>query len=272
MFPCSRNAHIRKVLVGRAQLEIILLAARGVSEGRKKSMGNISSEELQAWGESFEAQQPQEVLTAVIERYEPKIVLACSFGAEDVVLVDMVHRIDPSVPLFYLDTDFLFSETYATRDRVIERYGLQPGQVIQVKSLLTPEQQAARYGEALWMRQPDQCCELRKVEPLTRVLKEFDAWITGIRRDQSLTRANAKLIEWDQKFQLAKVNPLAKWTWEDVWTYIRLHEVPYNALHDRNYPSIGCTHCTSPVMPGEDSRAGRWKNFTKTECGLHKAS
>ncbi len=272
MFPCSRNAHIRKVLVGRAQLEIILLAARGVSEGRKKSMGHISSEELQAWGESFEARQPQEVLAAAIERYEPKIVLACSFGAEDVVLVDMVHRIDPSVPLFYLDTDFLFPETYATRDRVIERYGLQPQQVMQVKSLLTPEQQAAQYGEALWTRQPDQCCELRKVEPLTRVLKEFDAWITGIRRDQSATRANAKLIEWDQKFQLAKVNPLAQWTWEDVWTYIRVHGVPYNALHDRNYPSIGCTYCTSPVMPGEDSRAGRWKTFTKTECGLHKAS
>jgi phosphoadenosine phosphosulfate reductase len=272
MFPCSRNAHIREVFVGRAQLEIILLAARGVSEGRKKSMGNISSEELQAWGESFEARQPQEVLAAAIERYEPKIVLACSFGAEDVVLVDMVHRIDPSVPLFYLDTDFLFPETYATRDRVIERYGLQPQQVMQVKSLLTPEQQAAQYGEALWTRQPDQCCELRKVEPLTRVLKEFDAWITGIRRDQSATRANAKLIEWDQKFQLAKVNPLAQWTWEDVWTYIRVHGVPYNALHDRNYPSIGCTYCTSPVMPGEDSRAGRWKTFTKTECGLHKAS
>jgi phosphoadenosine phosphosulfate reductase len=272
MFPCSRNAHIREVLVGRAWLEIILLAARGVSEGRKKSMGNISSEELQAWGESFEARQPQEVLAAAIERYEPKIVLACSFGAEDVVLVDMVHRIDPSVPLFYLDTDFLFPETYATRDRVIERYGLQPQQVMQVKSLLTPEQQAAQYGEALWTRQPDQCCELRKVEPLTRVLKEFDAWITGIRRDQSATRANAKLIEWDQKFQLAKVNPLAQWTWEDVWTYIRVHGVPYNALHDRAYPSIGCTYCTSPVMPGEDSRAGRWKNFTKTECGLHKAS
>ena len=110
------------------------------------------------------------------------------------------------------------------------------------------------------------------MEPLIRVLKGFDAWITGIRRDQSPTRANAKLIEWDQKFQLVKVNPLAKWTWEDVWTYIRVYEVPYNELHNRNYPSIGCTYCTSPVMPGEDSRAGRWKNFSKTECGLHKAS
>lgn len=235
-------------------------------------MASMSSEDLNTWGESFETKQPQEVLAAVIERYAPKIVLACSFGAEDVVLVDMVHRIDPSLPLFYLDTDFLFPETYATRDRVINRYDLQQQQVIQVKSLLTPQQQAAQHGDALWASLPDLCCELRKVEPLTRVLKGFDAWITGIRRDQSPTRADAKLIEWDQKFQLVKVNPLARWRWEDVWAYIRIHEVPYNALHDRDYPSIGCTHCTGPVKPGEDSRAGRWKNFTKTECGLHKAS
>ncbi|MEK7236009.1 MAG: phosphoadenosine phosphosulfate reductase family protein, partial [Nitrospirota bacterium] len=153
----------------------------------------LSSDELRTWGESFEAKQPSEIVAAAIERYAPKIVLACSFGAEDVVLVDIVHRINPSVPLFYLDTEFLFPETYATRDRVIERYGLQPRQVIQVKSLLTPAQQAAQHGEALWTRHPDQCCELRKVEPLTRVLKGFDAWITGIRRDQSPTRANAKL-------------------------------------------------------------------------------
>ncbi|MEQ1656251.1 MAG: phosphoadenosine phosphosulfate reductase family protein, partial [Nitrospira sp.] len=121
-------------------------------------MGSLSSEELNAWGDTFEAKQPQELLTAVIERFAPKIVLACSFGAEDVVLLDMVHRIDPSLPLFYLDTEFLFPETYATRDRVIEQYGLQQQQVIQVKSLLTPEQQAAQHGETLWTRHPDQCC------------------------------------------------------------------------------------------------------------------
>jgi len=231
-----------------------------------------SSDEIQVWGESFEAKQPQEVLASAIERYAPKIVLACSFGAEDVVLVDMVHRINPSVPLFYLDTEFLFPETYAARDRIIEQYNLKPAQVLQVKSLLTTERQAEQHGEALWASNPDQCCQLRKVEPLTRVLKGFDAWITGIRRDQAPTRANAKLIEWDGKFQLVKVNPLAKWTWEDVWTYIKVYEVPYNELHDRNYPSIGCTHCTAPVMPGEDPRAGRWKSSAKTECGLHKAS
>lgn len=235
---------------------------------------NGSSElvaELKAWSASFEMKQPQDVLAAAIERYGQKIVMACSFGAEDVVLIDMVYRINPSVPLFYLDTDFLFPETYATRDRVIERYGLQSTQVIQVKSLLTPEVQAESYGGALWRRDPDRCCQLRKVEPLTRVLRGYDAWITGIRRDQAPSRANAGLIEWDQKFELTKVNPLARWTWTDVWTYIKVYEVPYNPLHDQNYPSIGCTYCTAPVAPGDDPRAGRWKNFAKTECGLHKS-
>lgn len=226
--------------------------------------------ELKRLSDAFESQQPQDVLQDAIKRYAPKIVLACSFGAEDVVLVDMVHRIDPSIPLFYLDTDFLFPETYATRDRIIQQYALKPAQVIQVQSLLTPDQQAAQHGPALWATEPDRCCQLRKVEPLTRVLKEYEAWITGIRRDQSPTRANAGLIEWDSKFQLVKVNPLARWTWADVWTYIKIYEVPYNPLHDQNYPSIGCTHCTAPVAPGEDPRAGRWKTFTKTECGLHK--
>jgi phosphoadenosine phosphosulfate reductase len=227
--------------------------------------------DLKAWGASFETKQPQEVVADAIERYREKIVLACSFGAEDVVLVDMVHRVDPSLPLFYLDTEFLFPETYATRDRVIERYSLKPAQVIQVKSLLTPQKQAEDYGDALWTREPDRCCQLRKVEPLTRILQGYEAWITGIRRDQAPSRANAGLIEWDEKFKLVKVNPLARWTWADVWTYVQVYEVPYNPLHDQNYPSIGCTHCTAPVAPGDDPRAGRWKNFTKTECGLHKA-
>ncbi len=235
---------------------------------------NGSSEliaELKSLSDSFESKQPQDVLAAVIERYTSKIVVACSFGAEDVALVDMVHRINRSVPLFYLDTDFLFPDTYATRDRIIQRYDLKSAQVLQVKSLLTPERQAEQFVEALWSKDPDRCCQLRKVEPLTRVLKGFDAWITGIRRDQMPSRANAGMIEWDQKFELVKVNPLARWSWADVWTYIRVYEVPYNPLHDQNYPSIGCTHCTAPVAPGKDPRVGRWKNFAKTECGLHKS-
>lgn len=229
------------------------------------------SADFKPLSDSFEAKSPQDVLAYAIETYHPKIVLACSFGAEDVVLVDMVHRINPSVSMFYLDTDFLFPETYATRDRVIEQYGLKPTQVLQVKSLLEPQKQAASYGDALWTSNPDQCCQLRKVEPLTRVLQGYDAWITGIRRDQAPSRADAGLIEWDQKFRLVKVNPLARWSWTDVWTYIKIYEVPYNPLHDQNYPSIGCTHCTKPVMPGQDLRSGRWQGSAKTECGLHKS-
>jgi phosphoadenosine phosphosulfate reductase len=231
----------------------------------------VVNSDFKTLSDSFEARSPQDIVGYALEMYHPKIVLACSFGAEDVVLVDMVHRINPSVPLFYLDTDFLFPETYATRDRVVERYGLQPAQVIQVKSLLTPQKQVESFGDALWASNPDQCCQLRKVEPLTRVLQGYEAWITGIRRDQAPSRANAGVIEWDQKFQLVKINPLARWTWTDVWTYIKVYEVPYNPLHDQNYPSIGCTYCTAPVVPGDDPRAGRWKNFAKTECGLHKS-
>ncbi|MDP9133012.1 MAG: phosphoadenylyl-sulfate reductase [Nitrospirota bacterium] len=229
-----------------------------------------TDEQLKTLSDSFEAKQPWEVLEYALKTYPHQTVLACSFGAEDVALLDMMHRIDPNAPLFYLDTDFLFPETMEVRDRIIARYGLKPEQVIRMKSLLTPEQQAGQYGTALWANKPDQCCELRKIEPLSRILANYRAWITGIRRDQAPTRANAGLIEWDKKFNLIKINPLARWSTDEVWMYIRLHELPYNALHDRNYPSIGCTHCTAPILPGDDPRSGRWKNFGKTECGLHK--
>lgn len=228
-----------------------------------------SERDLKALSDSFEFRSPQDVLTYALQHFADRIVLACSFGAEDVVLVDMLHRIAPRTPLFYLDTDFLFPETHEVRDRIVSKYGLQAAQVIQVKSLLTPEKQAAQYGPALWSREPDQCCHLRKVEPLTRVLSGYAAWITGIRRDQAPTRAHAGLVEWDKKFQLIKFNPLARWGWPEVWAYIKVHEVPYNRLHDRDYPSIGCTHCTAPVQPGADPRSGRWQNSAKTECGLH---
>lgn len=225
---------------------------------------------LKALSDSFESKSPQAVLAYALDRYFPRIVLACSFGAEDVVLVDMIQRINPRVPLFYLDTEFLFPETYALRDRIVQKYGLPAEQVIQLTSHLRPDGQAAQYGEALWLRDPDLCCQLRKVEPLTRVLRGYTAWITGIRREQAATRAGAGLVEWDRMFQLVKFNPLAAWTAADVWNYIRTNQVPYNALHDHNYPSIGCIHCTEPVLPGEDPRSGRWKRFGKTECGLHK--
>ena len=152
---------------------------------------NFSAETLQELNERFAASSPQEVLAYALERFFPKVVLACSFGAEDMVLWDMMHRINPQASLFYLDTDFLFPETHAVRDRLIARYKVSEEQVIQVVPALTPIEQAKEFGEQLWVRQPDQCCRIRKVDPLTRILKNYSAWVTGIRRDQSPTRATA---------------------------------------------------------------------------------
>lgn len=229
-----------------------------------------SPDQLAALNESLEGQSPQKTLETALEQYGPRIILACSFGAEDVVLADMMLRINPRSVLFYLDTDFLFPETYTVRDRIIKHYQLSNDQIIHMKSALTPAEQATQHGEALWVRNPDQCCQLRKIDPLTRILSKYAAWVTGIRRDQSPSRAQARLVEWDAKFGLVKFNPLVAWSWEQVWEYIRTHNVPYNELHDQHFPSIGCTHCTAPVMPGEDPRSGRWKSSSKTECGLHR--
>ncbi|MFC5528048.1 phosphoadenylyl-sulfate reductase [Cohnella yongneupensis] len=214
----------------------------------------------------LENETPEAIIKWAVETF-PNITFACSFGAEDVVLVDMLQKVSPKTDIFYLDTDFHFKETYETRDKLIERYGMK---FVEMKPLITPEEQAAQHGNELWKSDPTACCNIRKVEPLTRVLGRYEAWITGIRRDQAPTRANAKKIEYDVKFGLIKFNPIASWTTEDVWNYIRENNVPYNELHDRNYPSIGCEHCTRQVMPGEDPRAGRWADNEKTECGLHK--
>ncbi|WP_059040342.1 phosphoadenylyl-sulfate reductase [Paenibacillus rubinfantis] len=230
-------------------------------------MNLLEKEQLiAAKAEEFESSTPQEIIAWAVETF-PNITFACSFGAEDVVLVDMLQQISPSSDIFYLDTDFHFQETYETRDAIAAKYGLE---FVRVSPKLTPEEQAEQYGEELWKSDPNACCNIRKVEPLTRVLGRYDAWITGIRRDQAPTRANAKKIEYDAKFGLVKFNPIANWTSDDVWNYIREHQIIYNPLHDRNYPSIGCEHCTRQVMPGEDPRAGRWSGTDKTECGLHK--
>ena len=234
-----------------------------------QSVTEIDPRELQRISSELEQKSPQDVVRWGIEHFRGGITLACSFGAEDVALVDMIARIDSSVPLFYLDTDYLFPETLEVRDRIVAKYGVH---AVAVKPLLTIAEQAAQHGADLYGRQPDLCCKIRKVEPLKRHLGGFQAWITGIRRDQAPTRANAALVEWDKIFNLVKLNPLARWTSGDVWAYIRANGVPYNALHDRNYPSIGCWPCTRQVNPGEDPRAGRWANFAKKECGLHTES
>ncbi|HZG86966.1 phosphoadenylyl-sulfate reductase [Paenibacillus sp.] len=216
--------------------------------------------------EKYEHAPVEELLKFAVDTF-PNIVLACSFGAEDVALVHMLQKVRPGTDIFYLDTDFHFKETYETRDKLAEKYGIN---FVQVKPKLTPEEQAAQHGEELWKKDPNLCCNIRKVDPLTDVLGRYEAWITGIRRDQAPTRANAKKVEYDVKFGLVKFNPIANWSWDDVWNYIRENDVPYNPLHDQNFPSIGCEHCTRPVAPGEDPRAGRWSGTEKTECGLHK--
>ncbi|MDO3412934.1 phosphoadenylyl-sulfate reductase [Saccharibacillus sp. CPCC 101409] len=216
--------------------------------------------------EELESLTAEEVIRFATEQYS-SLTFACSFGAEDVVIVDMLQTISPSTDIFYLDTDFHFKETYETRDRMADRYGLD---FVKVSPLLSPEAQEKQHAPQLWTSDPNLCCNIRKVEPLTRNLSRYDAWITGIRRDQAPTRANSKKVEYDYKFGLMKFNPLADWTSEDVWKYIRDNDIIYNPLHDRNFPSIGCQQCTREVMPGEDPRAGRWSGNDKTECGLHK--
>lgn len=216
---------------------------------------------------SMKDESPHKLLRWAYQQFGEQMVLACSFGAEDVALVDMLCKVVEKPRIFYLDTDKHFEETYETRDRLAAKYKIE---FIQMKPAITLKEQAESFGDQLWATDPNRCCAIRKVEPLTRILKEQKAWITGIRREQSVTRANAEQVEWDERFQLVKINPLVYWSLEDVWNYIHIFEVPYNSLHDQDYPSIGCSVCTKPVRPGEDPRSGRWSGFAKTECGLHK--
>lgn len=199
-------------------------------------------------------------------RFGARAAIVSAFGPEGMVIIDITARVCVNFRLVTMDTGFLFPETLALMEKVERRYHVR---VERVHPALTPQEQALRHGDALWAREPDRCCELRKVEPLRRKLRELHAWFTGIRRDQTPARRNARAIEWDAKFGLWKLNPLVDWNETQVWDYIRRNDVPYNALHDHNYASIGCTHCTRPIQIGQDPRAGRWAGFAKTECGLH---
>lgn len=220
-------------------------------------------EYVKVHAESWKAEQ---VLSWVFATYGADVALATGMGVEGMALLDMAYRINPDLKVFTGDTEFLFSETYDLMDRVEEHYGIK---IERLYSLLSPEEQDKEFGPKLWARDPDQCCNIRKVEPLRRKLSSLDAWITAIRRGQTPERAGVRKVDWDRKFGLVKVSPLADWTREMVWRYVVKHGVPYNELYDRNYPSIGCTHCTRAVLPGEHQRAGRWSGFGKRECGLH---
>jgi phosphoadenosine phosphosulfate reductase len=220
---------------------------------------SLPRDEAESWS-------PEQVLRWGFERFGRDIAIASGFGAEGMVLIDLAARVRSDFRVFTLDTGFFFPETYALIEDVERRYGIR---VERCRPTISPAEQARIHGEALWTRNPDHCCGIRKVQPLQVKLAELAAWVAAIRRDQTAARANVPKIEWDSRFNLVKLNPLADWTHDQVWTYIRTRQVPYNPLHDRGYPSIGCTHCTRPVRMGEDSRAGRWAGFVKTECGLH---
>jgi phosphoadenosine phosphosulfate reductase len=222
--------------------------------------------QIEAVQRSAESWSPREVLAWAFEIFGSRVAISSAFGVEGMVLIDIASRLGRDFRLFTIDTEFLFPETYALMDRIEAKYGVT---IEKVYSALPPEEQERTHGDALWSRNPDLCCNLRKVEPLRGKLEELDAWITSIRRDQTSVRAGAGKIEWDAKFRLIKINPIADWSSKQVWRYIHDHDVPYNSLHDQNYPSIGCTHCTRAVRPGEDERAGRWAGLAKTECGLH---
>ncbi len=200
------------------------------------------------------------------DRLGNQVALVSAFGPEGMVLIDIAAHIQQRFRLITIDTGFLFAETHKLMAELEERYGIS---IEKVHPALSPAEQEDAHGPALWKRNPDLCCGLRKVQPLRRKLAELRGWISSIRSHQTVVRAGARKLEWDAKFGLAKINPLVDWTAAEIWDYIRKNDVPYNELHDRGYPSIGCTYCTRATVPGEDDRAGRWPGFAKTECGLH---
>jgi phosphoadenosine phosphosulfate reductase len=193
--------------------------------------------------------------------------LVTSFGPSGLVILDHLLRLDAGARVITLDTQFLFAETYEQWEAVERRYGIR---IEVVRPDVSPAAQEHQYGANLWSTEPDICCDLRKVRPMARAVAGLAAWYTGIRRDQSVGRGHTQLVAWDSRFALFKLSPLAGWTREQVWSYIRRHDLPYNRLHDQGYPSVGCTHCTRPAA-GVDERAGRWAGHAKTECGLHWA-
>jgi len=216
-------------------------------------------------------QQPDylDILKWAYQEYQDDIVYSCSFGAEGIVLIDLIHKVNPTAKIIFLDTGLHFPETYELIEKVKRRYPTL--KITMLKPKITLEEQAKWYGEELWKDNPNLCCHMRKVVPLKEALQDVKAWISGLRRDQSATRSQTQYINKDSKFQRIKICPLIHWTWEDILTYIELNKLPYNPLHDQGYPSIGCAPCTLPVTESGDSRSGRWAGHNKTECGLHQA-
>ena len=234
-------------------------------------MGSI---DLKRAAHQLESQDAEAVLRWALENFQA-MGLASSFGAEDVVVIDLLSKSDPGrrVKIFTLDTGRLHEETYEVMDRIREKYGVAIQAVFpQREAVEKLEREKGFYSFRESVENRKECCGIRKVEPLRRALQGLDAWITGLRREQAVTRTELKKVEADAAHGgIAKVNPIADWTTQQVWDYIRKQQVPYNRLHDQGFPSIGCAPCTRAIRPGEDIRAGRWwwERPEHKECGLH---
>jgi phosphoadenosine phosphosulfate reductase len=233
------------------------------------SKSEFDLEQIQELNRRFENSHPDEILSWGVEKFGRKVVLGTGFGPSGVFLIHRLVTKKFPIKIFYLDTHLLFSETYQLRDELEDTFDIS---IERVSTQLSVEDQANKYGDELWKSNPDKCCYLRKVLPLKNYLADKEAWVTGVRRSQSVTREQTQIIEWDPLNEVIKINPLARWGNEEVWEYINSHELPYNPLHDYGYPTIGCIPCTEAVETDSDERSGRWKKMEKTECGIHLPS
>jgi phosphoadenosine phosphosulfate reductase len=234
----------------------------------------MEQEKIIRLNQQFRSATPEVVLSHFLKEFKGAIALASSMSIEDQVLTHMVLQIDPFARIFTLDTGRLFPECYDLLDRTKERYGIN----IEVffPDARKVEKMVNSKGINLFYNSVEDrklCCQVRKIEPLKRAFSGLDAWICGLRSEQSVTRINTKKVEWDVSNGLVKINPLVDWSEDQVWEYIKVHKVPYNTLHDKGFPSIGCQPCTREIKAGEDVRAGRWwwEEPEKKECGLHIA-
>jgi len=223
-------------------------------------------EELARASRSLEAASPEEIIRWAVGRFGGKLTMATAFGPEGCLIIHWLAAIAPATFVFNLDTGYQFPETLDLRERIAKRYGIE---VALEKPATTVDDYERAHGGPIYRTDPDRCCGDRKLAIVSRVLVNYDAWMSGIRRDQSPDRAAAPIVGWDHKYGVVKVSPLANWTKAKVWDAIMRASVPYNPLHDKGYVSIGCAPCTRPVTSGEDERAGRWSGTAKTECGLH---
>ncbi len=233
----------------------------------------MTKEEILELNEKFSNAEPIELLTFFLDKYKDKIALASSLGAEDQVLTQMVLSVSKNARIFTLDTGRLFPETYDLIDRTCKKYKAKI-EVFFPKSEAVQNMVQTKGINLFYdsIENRKECCYNRKLEPLKRAFEGLDAWICGLRAEQSVTRTDIKVVEWDENNNIVKINPLANWTEKEVWDYINNNGIPYNPLHDKGYPSIGCQPCTRAILPGEDIRAGRWfwENPDTKECGLHK--